>query len=131
MVFRLKGKFERAEACCPAISVTMKGHTSPQDYKTAAAFFSWISWMGLGLAGESVKEGHVGEHAILILGVAKLSEQLLDIVLGHLITEVAQDVVELSQHHGAVAVFVVQLQQLQVVSVGSLGVGRASCRERV
>jgi len=76
----------------------------------------------LGLAGQSVQEGHVGEQTILVLGIAKLSEQFLDIVLGHLVTEVAEDVVKLSEHHGAVAVFVVELEELQVVSVGSLGV---------
>merc|ERR1711936_212454 len=47
----------------------------------------------------------------------------LDVVLGDLVTEVAEDVVQLSQHHGAVAVLVVQLEELQVVVVGALGVG--------
>merc|ERR1711976_586941 len=77
----------------------------------------------LGLASQSVQEAHVGEHAILILGVTELSKQLLNISLGHLVTEVAQDVVQLSQHHSAVGVLVVELQQLQVVTVLSLGVG--------
>merc|ERR1711976_170767 len=77
----------------------------------------------LGLASQSVQEAHVGEHAILVLGVTELSKQLLDISLGHLVTEVAQDVVQLSQHHSAVGVLVVELQQLQVVTVLSLGVG--------
>merc|ERR1719499_597467 len=87
---------------------------------------SW--WDGdLGLAGESVEEAHVWEHAILILGVTELSKQLLDISLGHLITEIAQDVVKLSQHHGAVGVLVVQLQQLKVVVVISLGVRGGNC----
>merc|ERR1712117_842298 len=76
----------------------------------------------LGLAGQSVQEAHVREHAILILGVTELSKQLLDISLGHLITKIAEDVVKLSQHHGAVGVLVVQLQQLKVVVVISLGV---------
>ena len=62
----------------------------------------------LGLAGQSVQEAHVREHAILILGVAELSKQLLDISLGHLITEIAEDVVKLSQHHGAVAAIIHQ-----------------------
>ena len=76
----------------------------------------------LGLAGQSVQEGHVGEQAVLVLGVAQLGEQLLDIVLGDLVTKVAEDVVQLSQHHGAVAVLVVELEQLQVVAVCSLAV---------
>merc|ERR1712018_487843 len=86
----------------------------------------WLWWSlhfhFLGLATQPVQEGHVGEQTILVLGVAQLSEQLLDIVLGHFVTEVAEDVVKLSEHHGAVAVFVVELEELQVVSVGSLGV---------
>ena len=77
----------------------------------------------LGLASEPVQEGHVGEQTILVLGVTQLSEQLLDVVLGDLVTEVAEDVVQLSQHHGAVAVLVVQLEELQVVVVGALRVG--------
>merc|ERR1711936_1462189 len=41
-----------------------------------------------------------------------------------LVLEVGDDgVVELSQHHGAVGVFVVQLEELEVVGVASLGVG--------
>merc|ERR1712244_66669 len=75
----------------------------------------------LGLASQPVQEGHVGEQTILILGVTELSEQLLDIVLGNLVTEITEDVVELSQHHGAVAVLVVELEELQVVVVGALG----------
>ena len=77
----------------------------------------------LGLAGETVKEGHVGEESVLILRVADLSEHLLHILLGDLVSKVAQDVVELSEHHGAVLVFVVQLQELEVVVVCSLAVG--------
>merc|ERR1719219_1220839 len=77
----------------------------------------------LGLAGQSVQEGHVGEQAVLVLGLAQLSEQVLHVGLGDLVTEVAKDVVQLGQHHSAVAVLVVELQQLQVVVVASLGVG--------
>ena len=76
----------------------------------------------LSLASQSVQEAHVGEHAILILRVTQLGKQLLDIILGHLISQVAEDVVKLSQHHGAIAVLVIELEQLQVVSIGSLGV---------
>merc|ERR1719208_733566 len=53
----------------------------------------------LGLASESVNEAHVGEHAIFIFGIT-----------------------ELSKHHGSIAVFVIELQELNIVSVGSLGV---------
>ena len=77
----------------------------------------------LGLASESVNEAHVGEHAILVLRIAKFSEKLLDILLGDLVSKIAEDVVKLSKHHGAIAVFVVELQELNIVVVGSLGVG--------
>merc|ERR1712212_383216 len=77
----------------------------------------------LGLAAQSVDEGSVGEEALLIFGGSQLSEQLLHIPLGDLITEVGQQVLKLSNHHGAVAVFVVQLQQLNVVVVVARGVG--------
>merc|ERR1712121_110052 len=83
---------------------------------------SMRSWAHLGLAGESVQEAHVWEHAILILWVTQLSKQFLDILLGNLISKIAEDVVKLSKHHGAIAVFVIELQQLKVVIVSSLGV---------
>ena len=76
----------------------------------------------LSLAGQSINEAHVWEHAILILRIAKFSEKLLDILLGDLITKIAEDVVKLSKHHGAVAVFVVELEELNIVVVRSLGV---------
>jgi hypothetical protein len=84
--------------------------------------------VGLGLAGQPVNEGCVGEESILILRVAELGEQLLDILLGDLVTQVGQQVLQLSKHHGAVAVFVVQLEQLNEVVVVTLrlGSGQAS-----
>merc|ERR1719167_1001803 len=60
----------------------------------------------LGLAAQSVDEGSVGEESVLILGVGKLSEKLLDIFLGDFVTKVGKDVLEFSEHHGSVAVFV-------------------------
>ena len=81
---------------------------------------SECSWVHLGLAGESVQEAHVREHAILILWVTELSEQFLDILLGNLISKIAENVVKLSKHHCAIAVFVIELQQLKVVIVSSL-----------
>ena len=70
----------------------------------------------------------VFELTILILRVAELGEQLLDILLGDLVTQVGQQVLQLSKHHGAVAVFVVQLEQLNEVVVVTLrlGSGQAS-----
>ena len=43
-----------------------------------------------------VQEAHVGEETVLILGVAELSKELLDILLGDLVSEIAEDVVQLS-----------------------------------
>jgi len=77
----------------------------------------------LGLAAQSVNEWHVGEESVLILWVAKLSEQLLDIFLGDFISKIGKDVLELSKHHGSVAVFVIKLKEFNIVVVGSRGVG--------
>jgi len=75
--------------------------------------------MCLCLAGEPVQEGLVGEHAVLILRVSQLSQKGHGVLLGDLISQVGQDVLELSQHHGSVLVLVVKLAQLNVVVVGS------------
>merc|ERR1712113_394509 len=85
-----------------------------------------VIWVHLSLASQSINEAHVWEHAILILRIAKFSKKLLDILLGDLITKIAEDVVKLSKHHGAVAVFVVELEELNIVVVRSLGVGVAT-----
>jgi hypothetical protein len=77
----------------------------------------------LRLAAQPVDEGSVGEHAVLILGVAQLGHQLLDVVLGDLVAQVSEDVLQLGQHHRAVVVLVVQLQQLDVVVVVAGGLG--------
>ena len=103
-------------------NVTKSSELDPRS--TVRSAFSWICVrVFLGLASESVNEAHVGEHAIFIFGITELSEQLLDILLGDFISKVAEDVVKLSKHHGAVAVFVVELEELKVVGVASLGVG--------
>merc|ERR1719474_265061 len=76
----------------------------------------------LGLASKPVDKWHVGEESILIFRVSELSEKLLDIFLGDLITKIGKNVLKLSKHHGSVVVFVVQLKKLNVVVVGSGGV---------
>ena len=73
----------------------------------------------LGLASQSVNEWHIWEESILILRVAKLSEKLLDIFLGDFISKIGEDVLELSEHHGSVVVFVIKLKELNVVVVAS------------
>merc|ERR1712130_648367 len=80
---------------------------------TVGLVLSMRSWVHLGLAGESVQEAHVWEHSILILWVTQLSKKFLDILLRNLISKIAEDVVKLSKHHGTIAVFVIQLQQLK------------------
>merc|ERR1719474_1602382 len=79
----------------------------------------------LGLASKPVDKWHVGKESILIFWVSELSEKLLDIFLGDLITKIGKNVLKLSKHHGSVVVFVVQLKKLNVVVVGSGGVGGA------
>jgi len=71
------------------------------------------------LAGEPVQEGLVGEHAVLVLGVSQLGQESHGVFLGDLISQVGEDVLELSQHHGSVLVLVVELAELDVVVVGS------------
>ena len=77
----------------------------------------------LRLAAQSVDKGCVGEHAVLVLGVAQLGHQLLDVLLGDLVAQVGEDVLQLGQHHRAVVVLVVQLEQLDVVVVVAGGLG--------
>merc|ERR1711893_35176 len=69
------------------------------------------------LAGESVEEWGVWEHAILVLGIGQLSQKSHGVFLGDLISQVGEDVLELSQHHGTVLVLVVELAELDVVVV--------------
>jgi hypothetical protein len=71
------------------------------------------------LSAQPVQEGLVGDETILVLLVSQLLEELLSVLLGDLITQVGQEVVELGQHHGSVLVLVVELAQLDVVVVVS------------
>merc|ERR1719229_1418862 len=71
------------------------------------------------LATQPVHKGHIREESILIFRVTKLSEQFLDIVLWDLITKIGKNVLKLSKHHCSIAVFVVELEKLNIVVVGS------------
>jgi len=75
------------------------------------------------LAAEPVQEGLVGNETIFILLVGQLLKHLGGIFLGDLITKIAEEVLELGQHHGAVLVLVVELAELNevVVVAGVLG----------
>merc|ERR1712215_344257 len=79
------------------------------------------------LASQSVYKWHVGEESVLILRVTQLSKQFLDIFLWNLITKISKDVFQLSKHHGSIVVFVIELEKLHIVCVGSGGVGSVSC----
>merc|ERR1712236_57012 len=81
----------------------------------------------LGLASQSVHKWHVREESVFILGVAQLSKQFLHIFLWNLITKVSKDVFQLRKHHCSVAVFVIKLEELHIVCIGSRGVGSVSC----
>ena len=82
-----------------------------------------VQQVELCLTAQSVNEGSVGEHTVLILRVAELSEQLLDIILGDLISKIGKKILKLSQHHGSVVIFVIKSQQLNEVVVVSRGLG--------
>merc|ERR1719206_1150929 len=58
---------------------------------------------------------------------AKFGEKLLDIFLGDFISKIGKDVLKLSKHHGSVAIFVIELKELNVVVVGSGGVRGGLC----
>eukprot|EP00091_Calanus_sinicus_P015942 TRINITY_DN34_c0_g1_i31.p2 TRINITY_DN34_c0_g1~~TRINITY_DN34_c0_g1_i31.p2 ORF type:complete len:103 (-),score=21.88 TRINITY_DN34_c0_g1_i31:37-345(-) len=90
-----------------------------QDHSSWHSIVKIVLSEFLGLASQSVNKWHVWEESIFILRVAKLSEKLLDIFLGDFISKIGKDVFELSKHHGSVVVFVIQLQELNVVVVGS------------
>jgi len=75
------------------------------------------------LAAKPVQEGFVGDETILVLLVGQLLEHLSGVLLGDLIAQVAQKVLQLGQHHGTVLVLVVELAELDevVVVTGVLG----------
>merc|ERR1719403_687268 len=124
---RTPSRWTTGSSQVPPPSLALSGEAAKYPKKLGGLGRHWANlrnFVGfLGLASEPVQEGHVGEEAVLILRVADLGEHLLHVLLGDLVSQVAQDVVQLSEHHGAVLVFVVQLQQLHVVGVGSLAVG--------
>lgn len=60
------------------------------------------------LCGQSLEEGLVGEEAVLVLGVGELLEDSLGVLLGDLIGQVGDEILELGQHHGTVLVLVVE-----------------------
>jgi len=77
----------------------------------------------LSLAAQSVNEWDVWEETIFIFGVGQFSEEGKSVFLGDFISQVGQNVFELSQHHGSVLVFVVQFAQLDVVMVVAMVIG--------
>jgi len=82
-----------------------------------------LTWLSIHLfSHQSVHEGGIGEETIIILRVTQLSEQLQDFFLGDFITKIGKDVFELSEHHGSVSIFVVELAQIKVILVDSAAV---------
>merc|ERR1712020_828676 len=69
------------------------------------------------LAAQFVQEGSVREETIFILSSCQLFQKLGTVFLRDLVTHKRQEGFELSQHHGAIFVFVVQFAQLNVVMV--------------
>merc|ERR1719315_284380 len=60
--------------------------------------------VSLSLPSQSVYKWHVGEESVFILRVTQLSK-----------------------HHGSIVVFVIELEELHIVCIGSGGVGSVSC----
>ncbi len=79
-------------------------------------------FFNLGRVAESLHEGLVREEAVLVLGITELLQQFGRVLLGDLIGQVGEDVLQLGEHHGAVLVLVVELAQLDVVVSGALAV---------
>ena len=73
--------------------------------------------LGLCLSAKLVHEGFVGDETILILSASQLVKHLASILLGDHVSQVAQDVLQLGQHHGAVLVLVVEFAELNEVMV--------------
>merc|ERR1712156_255305 len=71
------------------------------------------------LSAQFVKEWSVGEEAILILGISQRFQRLGTIFLRDFITHERQESLKLSQHHGAIFIFVVQFAQFNKVMVVS------------
>merc|ERR1739849_67224 len=69
------------------------------------------------LAAKLVQEWRVREETILVLLASQLIKHLGGILLGDQVTHVAQNVLQLGQHHGAVLVLVIELAQLDKVVV--------------
>lgn len=61
----------------------MRGHHLPPSLHDF--FFLGRRGGNLCLASEPVDKGGVGEHAVLVLGVAELGKELLDVLLGDLV----------------------------------------------
>merc|ERR550532_2816383 len=79
--------------------------------------FDWLN--DLDLAAQFVQEGSVREITIFILSSCQFIEKLGTVILGDFISHKRQESLELSQHHGAILIFVVQFAQLNVVKVVS------------
>merc|ERR1712061_170671 len=69
------------------------------------------------LAAQFVQEGSVREESIFIFSSCQLFQKLGTVFLRDLITHKRQESFELSQHHGAIFVLVVQFAQLNIVMV--------------
>jgi len=76
--------------------------------------------LGVGARTHSPQERLIGNETVVILRVAALLDQDVNLLALQLLTKRQQDVFKLSQHHGAVLHLVVQLQALnEVLKVAS------------
>jgi len=67
----------------------------------------------------ALQERFIWDETIVILGVAALLDQDVDLLTLQLLTKGEEDVLQLAQHHGAVLHLVVELQALNEVLVGA------------
>merc|ERR1719154_163690 len=71
------------------------------------------------LSSQPINKRHIREESIFIFWITKFSKQFLNIFLWDFISKIGKDVFQLSEHHGSIAVFVIKLQQLNIVMVSS------------
>jgi len=77
----------------------------------------------MGSSAHSSQEWFIGNETVVIFGVTALLDENVDLLSFELLTQRQQNVFELSQHHGAILLFVVKLQALNEVLEGSLVLG--------
>jgi len=74
--------------------------------------------LGMRTGTHPSEERFIWDETIIILGVAALLDEDVDLLPLQLLSQGEEDVLQLTQHHGSVLLFVVQLQTLNEVLEG-------------